>query len=510
MFFKQQGHYTCTLCANAMLLRRTTRILGGDWQSVTESSCRGSIWYGEGMAFTYTYNGIHVDNERIYGPSANTLRELLAKHPEGIVAYDYDYPHAILLTDYTNGKFYCADPANNTPSGRIEVTQSLIDVNGIEDYWYVTNDLPALDGEYKINNKSTVSAQKIAVGNKITLTGAADGGKGSYSYSYYYKDSNGDWKKFASGGSADYTPDKEGKWYFKAEASDSAGVYASKEFTVNVNKMPSLTASVEKTSMNYGEDINIRFLASNGAGCFRYEVDAVKPSGAVVNLRKNFQYSGFTYHPWEVGTYKLNIRVKDIMGNTASKSVSFEVKAGPLENRSVADKTELVYGENVNFKGAASGGSGGYQYKYTAVKPNGKKVVLRKYNTSSAYSYHPWEEGTYTVTVSVRDSAGKVTKKDISFTVKTNPLTNRTSVSAKKIAYGGNVTLTSSAEGGTGGYEYKYYAVKPCGARVNLKKYSSIGTYTYHPWEKGVYTIESVAKDSRGKTVSSFLTFTVV
>ena len=41
MFFKQQGHYTCTLCANAMLLRRTTRLLGGNWQAVTESSCRG-------------------------------------------------------------------------------------------------------------------------------------------------------------------------------------------------------------------------------------------------------------------------------------------------------------------------------------------------------------------------------------------------------------------------------------------------------------------------------------
>lgn len=511
MFFKQQGHYTCTLCANAMLLRRTTRILGGDWESVTESSCRGSIWYGAGMAITYSYNGINVDNERIYGPSANTLKDLLAKHPEGIVAYDYDYPHAILLTDYTNGKFYCADPANNTPSGRIEVTQSLIDVNGIEDYWYVTNDLPPVGAEYKINNNSVINAQKVAVGNKVTMTGAADGGRGGYSYNYYYKNSqSSDWKKYASGANASYTPNKEGKWYFRAEAVDGEGVTAVKDFTVTVNKKLALSVSADNSVIYYGDNINIKLLASGGASNYRFEIDAVKPGCTTVNLRKELPYSSFTYHPWEAGKYTLKVKVKDNMGNTASASVSFEVKAGPLENNSTIDKTELLYGESVNFKALPSGGAGGYEYKFTVSKPSGKTVVLRKYSSSSAYCYRPWEEGTYKFTVSVRDSMKIAVKKEFTFTVKTNPLTAKAGASEQSVSYGSNVILTTSAEGGTGGYEYKYYAVKPSGVRVNLKKFSSLNTITYHPWEKGTYTIEAVVRDSSGKTASEFITFTVV
>ena len=510
MFFKQQGHYTCTLCANAMLLRRTTRLLGGNWQAVTESSCRGSMWYDAGMAITYNYNGISVDNERIYGPSANKIKSLLEEHPEGIVAYDYDYPHAILVTDYTDGKFYCADPANNTPSGRIEVSQSLLDINDIEDYWYVTSYVPKPSEDYKINNKSSINSQKIAVGNEIVLTGAADGGKGGYTYSYYYKnDLVKEWKKFAGGNTAKYKPDKEGKWYFRAEACDSEGVNAVKDFTVAVNKKPVLDVSVEKDAISYGEDIRIRFLASQGAGTFRYDVDAVKPSGASVNLRKNFQYSGFTYHPWEAGTYKLTVKVKDMMGNTASENISFTVKPGPLSNNSVADKANVVYGQNIGFSGIASGGAGGYLYKFTAVKPGGKTVVLRKYTSSPAYSYHPWEEGTYKVIVSVKDNDDNVEKKEISFTVKAKPLGNNASASSSTVKFGSNVTFRSTAEGGSGRYEYKYYAVKPGGARVNLKKFSSVSSYTYHPWEKGTYTIEAVAKDTFGQTAVSSFKFTV-
>lgn len=36
-----------------------------------------------------------------------TLITLLSQHPEGIVLYDRSQPHAVLLTDYTNGNFYC-------------------------------------------------------------------------------------------------------------------------------------------------------------------------------------------------------------------------------------------------------------------------------------------------------------------------------------------------------------------------------------------------------------------
>lgn len=64
-------------------------------------------------------------------PSSNAgktqvLIELLAQHPEGIVLYDRRQPHAVLLTDYTDGVFYCSDPAGSVSSGRVPISSASI------------------------------------------------------------------------------------------------------------------------------------------------------------------------------------------------------------------------------------------------------------------------------------------------------------------------------------------------------------------------------------------------
>ena len=73
--------------------------------------------------------------------SAKHLIDLLEEHPEGIVAYDSWMPHAILLTDYDadTDTFYCADPSEYAPYGRIPVTESLISIYDVSTVWYVTD-----------------------------------------------------------------------------------------------------------------------------------------------------------------------------------------------------------------------------------------------------------------------------------------------------------------------------------------------------------------------------------
>ncbi|WP_243001234.1 hypothetical protein [Faecalibacterium sp. OF04-11AC] len=78
-------------------------------------------------------------------PSSNAektqvLIELLAKHPEGIVLYDRRQPHAVLLTDYTDGVFYCSDPAGSVSSGRVPISGASISIAGASCYWYITSD----------------------------------------------------------------------------------------------------------------------------------------------------------------------------------------------------------------------------------------------------------------------------------------------------------------------------------------------------------------------------------
>ena len=126
-YFKQSRGGTCTLTSAAMMLRRRAYMDGMDsWVDVTENGIKSTAWSG-GLSHSFTYNDMHVGYATLpSGKAAKTqaLISILAEHPEGIVLYDRTKPHAVLLTDYTNGIFYCSDPAGNISAGRIPLTWS--------------------------------------------------------------------------------------------------------------------------------------------------------------------------------------------------------------------------------------------------------------------------------------------------------------------------------------------------------------------------------------------------
>ena len=151
VFVKQQVKGTCTLASSVMLVRRASMINGNNnWSAITESSMKSTAWVNNmGLLWNFTYSGITVNHNTLSGGISNksALIILLANHPEGIVAYNSgnsDQYHAILLTDYTNGTFYCADPAGSS-SGRVPIINSTIKgadqdekIGNFNAYWYVS------------------------------------------------------------------------------------------------------------------------------------------------------------------------------------------------------------------------------------------------------------------------------------------------------------------------------------------------------------------------------------
>ena len=142
-YFKQSRGGTCTLASAAMMLRRRAYFDGLDgWVDVTENSIKSTAWAG-GLSHSFTYNAMHVGYATLpSGKAAKTeaLIRILQEHPEGIVLYDRSQPHAVLLTDYTNGVFYCSDPANGVSEGRVPLSSASISIAGASCYWYITSD----------------------------------------------------------------------------------------------------------------------------------------------------------------------------------------------------------------------------------------------------------------------------------------------------------------------------------------------------------------------------------
>lgn len=142
VYLKQSGSGTCTLCASTMMLRRAAVFDGNtQWKKMTEAAVRKSAWLeGAGLRWSFSYAGMQVQHGELPGGSANKKQviNLLEQHPEGIVLYDRTVPHAVLLTDYTNGTFYCSDPATGIAKGRIALNRSYrVQLEKATAYWYI-------------------------------------------------------------------------------------------------------------------------------------------------------------------------------------------------------------------------------------------------------------------------------------------------------------------------------------------------------------------------------------
>lgn len=157
VFLTQVGNSTCTLSSAAMMLRARMALSGKSYTNITESSIKATAWInGAGLRWSWTYKpnssaSISVDCKSISSISVKELKELLDKHPEGIVLYcarGTSSQHAVFLTDYVGNTFYCADPYGNYSLKRISLADSLLGkkfgsqdniLKKVDAYWYVSS-----------------------------------------------------------------------------------------------------------------------------------------------------------------------------------------------------------------------------------------------------------------------------------------------------------------------------------------------------------------------------------
>lgn len=160
---------TCTLASTAMMLRRAAMMNGDtNWKSITESAIRSSAW-APGLRWKFAYRGMRVEHGTLPGGSANKSRliSLLANHQEGIVIYTRSIPHAVLLTDYTNGKFYCCDPYHGTKE---ELTKAYkVRAENANDYWFVASAVKNLSGSTPTAKAPSIKPYDVLGGKRIQL-----------------------------------------------------------------------------------------------------------------------------------------------------------------------------------------------------------------------------------------------------------------------------------------------------------------------------------------------------
>jgi choice-of-anchor A domain-containing protein len=285
----------------------------------------------------------------------------------------------------------------------------------------------------------------------------------------------------SASGTISGTPTVSGTFSYTVTVKDSAGNVGTINCSVTV--APPVSASCVAVTAIQGAAITpVTMTASGGTGTgYTFSATGL-PAGLVMSASGTISGT-----PTVSGTFSYTVTVKDSAGNTGTINCSVTV-APPVSASCVA--VTAIQGVAITpVTMTASGGTGsGYTFSATGL-PAG--LVMSATGTISGTAT---VSGTFSYTVTVKDSKGNTGTINCSVTVSLPPV-SATCVSVTAIQGVAITPVTIIGSGGAGGL-YTFTATGlPTGLSI-----SSTGTISGTPTVTGTFSYTVTVKDSKGNT----------
>ncbi len=166
-------------------------------------------------------------------------------------------------------------------------------------------------------------------------------------------------------------------------------------------------STISDTKIVLGMSATLNAGASGNTVGYSYSYAVCDPNGEWTVLQDYDEDTTYTYTPEALGTYTLQVKVRDDRGNVKEKNFTLVV-TDELVNFSKETGAYLILGLNHTLKGVAAGGTAPYQYAYVVTTPDGKTSVIKGYSADDTCKYKPTALGTYKFQIKVKDSKGAV------------------------------------------------------------------------------------------------------
>ena len=229
---------------------------------------------------------------------------------------------------------------------------------------------------------------------------------------YSYRDSNS-FDKY----NVDWKPEKAGKYILKADVLGIDGYKRTleKEFVIEDTKILEIKEfKADKVSPQPTETNVVLTVNANGEGTLKYKFYRYL-NGIYATIRDWNVSNTVAIAPKNSGNYDIWVGVKDSTGKIVRKNIKFtfneqleikEFKADKVSPQKVETKVVLTVNAN---------GKGTLKYKFYRYL-NGIYATIRDWNVSNTVAIAPKNSGNYDIWVGVKDSTGKIVRKNIKFT----------------------------------------------------------------------------------------------
>ena len=365
-----------------------------------------------------------------------------------------------------------------------------------------------------LTNTSTLSSEKIKLGEQVVANGSATGGTGEYLYQIVYKqNTQSKWttaQSYNTNASVSFKPAKATIYDVCVKVKDSNGTEVKKFFTINVIDILKNTSTLSATTIYLGGKITANGSATGGTGKYSYQIVYKQSTQSKWTTAQSYNTNAnVSFKPAKATVYDVCIKVKDSDGTEVKKFFTVNVEIDTLKNESTISETTISLGSMVTVNAKATGSTGFYTYAVYYKKTSESKWTTKQdFKSNNIIDIKPAKATTYDICIKVKDDKGTVVKKY--FEVNVTDFINTSELSTTEIKLGDTVKVSCSATGSTGFYQYAVYYKKTSNTKWTTKQsYSSNNSVSIKPTSATTYDICVKVKDNQNNEVKKYFIVTV-